>query len=75
MDQADQFMPNYLRFVRGIVDTNALPLNISREILQDNPVIPRLKAALVKRVFDLLEKIASESPEKYAKFWSQFGTF
>ncbi len=73
MDQADQFMPNYLRFVRGVVDTNVLPLNISREILQDNPVIPKLKAALVKRVFDLLEKMIQDSPDKYAKFWSQFG--
>jgi molecular chaperone HtpG len=73
MDQVEQFMPNYLRFVRGIVDTNALPLNISREILQDNPTIIKLRAALVKRVLDLLEKLAKDEPEKYATFWQHFG--
>jgi molecular chaperone HtpG len=73
MDQVKQFIPMYLRFVRGVVDTNALPLNISREILQDNPVIPKLRAALVKRTLDMLEKIAKDDPEKYAKFWDQFG--
>lgn len=73
MDQVQQFMPFYLRFVKGVVDTNALPLNISREILQDNPVIPKLRAALVKRVLDMLEKLAVDDPEKYAKFWKQFG--
>jgi len=73
MDQVAQFIPHYLRFVRGIVDTNALPLNISREILQDNPVIPRLRAALVKRILDILDKLASDEPEKYSKFWQQFG--
>jgi len=73
MDQVAQFIPNYLRFVRGIVDTNALPLNISREILQDNPVIPRLRAALVKRILDMLDKLAADEPEKYAMFWQQFG--
>ncbi len=73
MDQVDQFMPFYLRFVRGIVDTTALPLNISREILQDNPVIPKLRSALVKRVLDVLDKLATDSPEKYTKFWEQFG--
>jgi len=73
MDHVEQFMPFYLRFVRGILDTNALPLNISREILQDNPVIAKLRAALVKRVLDLLEKMAKDDPEKYAIFWDQFG--
>lgn len=73
MDQVQQFLPIYMRFVRGIVDTNALPLNISREILQDNPVIPKLKGALVKRVLDMLDKLAQDDPEKYAKFWTQFG--
>jgi len=72
MDKADQFLPNYLRFVRGVLDTNALPLNISREILQDNPVIPKLRAALVKRVLDMLDKLADDK-EKYALFWGQFG--
>ena len=73
MDQVDQFLPFYLRFVRGIVDTNALPLNISREMLQDNPVIARLRSAVVKRVLDMLEKLAKEDTEKYAIFWKEFG--
>lgn len=73
MDQVAQFIPQYLRFMRGIVDTNALPLNISREILQDNPVIPRLRAALVKRILDMLDKLSVDEPEKYRTFWQQFG--
>lgn len=73
MDKVEQFIPQYLRFVRGILDTNALPLNISREILQDNPVITKLRAALVKRVLDMLEKLAKDDAEKYAKFWKEFG--
>ena len=74
LDKVDQFMPSYLRFIRGIVDTNALPLNISREILQDNPVIAKLRAALVKRALDMLEKLVKDEPEKYSTFWKQFGT-
>jgi len=66
-------MPFYLRFVKGIVDTNALPLNISREILQENPVMTKLRTALVKRVLDMLEKLAKDQPENYQKFWEQFG--
>lgn len=73
MDKVEQFMPNYLRFVRGIVDTNALPLNISREILQDNPTIKKLRNALIKRILDLLEKLSKDEPEKYTVFWNQFG--
>jgi len=73
LDQVEQFMPNYLRFVRGIVDTNALPLNISREILQEHPTIPKLRSALIRHVLDLLDKLAQEEQEKYAKFWEQFG--
>jgi molecular chaperone HtpG len=73
MDQVKQFLPMYLRFVRGILDTNALPLNISREILQDNPVIPKLRSALVKRTLDMLDKMAKDEPEKYTTFWDQFG--
>jgi molecular chaperone HtpG len=73
LDKVEQFMPMYLRFVRGVVDTNALPLNISREILQDNPIITKLRNALVKRVLDMLEKLSKDDAEKYAKFWSQFG--
>ncbi len=74
MDQVEQFIPHYLRFVRGIVDTNALPLNISREILQDNPIIPKLRAAIVKRILDVLDKLATDEPAKYATFWTQFGS-
>jgi molecular chaperone HtpG len=73
MDDVAQFMPNYLRFIRGIVDTTALPLNISREILQDNPTMVKLRSALVKRVLDMLEKLAKDEPEKYATFWKVFG--
>jgi len=73
MDQAEQFMPHYLRFMRGVIDTNALPLNISREILQENPVIPKLRSALVKRTLDMLEKLSTDEPEKYLKFWNEFG--
>jgi molecular chaperone HtpG len=73
MDKVEQFMPMYLRFIRGVVDTNALPLNISREILQDNATITKLRSALVKRVLDMLDKIAKDEPEKYTKFWNQFG--
>jgi molecular chaperone HtpG len=73
MDKVEQFMPQYLRFMRGIVDTNALPLNISREILQDNATMTKLRGALVKRALDLLEKLAKDEPEKYATFWREFG--
>lgn len=73
MDKAEQFLPSYLRFVRGIIDTTALPLNISREILQDNPVITKLRGALVKRILDVLEKLQQNSPDKYTTFWSEFG--
>ncbi|HZJ92498.1 MAG TPA: molecular chaperone HtpG [Thiopseudomonas sp.] len=73
MDQADEFLPLYLRFVKGIVDSNDLSLNISREILQKDPVIESMKSALTKRVLDMLTKMAKNSPEDYAKFWSAFG--
>ena len=73
MDQVEQFLPHYLRFVRGVVDTNALPLNISREILQDHHTIPKLRAALVRHSLDLLDKLANDEPEKYQKFWNEFG--
>lgn len=74
MDQVEQFMPHYLRFVRGVLDTTALPLNISREILQDHPSIPKLRSALVRHVLDLLERLAKDEPEKYATFWKEFGS-
>ncbi len=73
MDQVEQFMPHYLRFVRGVLDTTALPLNISREILQDHPTISKLRQALVRHVLDLLEKLAKDEPQKYADFWREFG--
>lgn len=74
MDQVEQFMPHYLRFMRGVLDTTALPLNISREILQDHPSIAKLKAALVRHTLDLLEKLAKDDPKKYAEFWTHFGS-
>lgn len=70
MDQVEQFLPQYLRFVRGIVDTMALPLNISRELLQDHPTIAKLRSALVRHILDLLDRL---EPEKYKKFWHEFG--
>ncbi|NVJ58790.1 MAG: molecular chaperone HtpG [Gammaproteobacteria bacterium] len=73
MDDAEQFLPIYLRFVRGVLDSNDLPLNVSREILQDSSVTQSLKNACVKRVLTLLEKQAKNSPEDYQHFWSQFG--
>lgn len=73
MDQVEQFLPNYLRFVKGIVDTTALPLNISREILQDHPAISKLRSALTRHVLDMLHKLATDEPEKYKTFWQEFG--
>lgn len=73
MDDAEQFLPMYLRFVKGIIDTKDLPLNISREILQNDRVTDKLRGALVKRVLSLLEELAEKEPEKYAKFWQAFG--
>ncbi|MDR0805197.1 MAG: molecular chaperone HtpG [Enterobacteriaceae bacterium] len=73
MDDAEQFMPNYLRFVRGLIDSNDLPLNVSREILQDNRVTQSLRSACTKRVLQMLEKLAKNDAEKYQQFWQQFG--
>ncbi len=73
MDQADEFLPLYLRFTKGIVDSNDLSLNVSREILQKDPVIDSMKSALTKRVLDMLEKMAKNNPDDYKKFWSAFG--
>ncbi len=73
MDDAEQFMPNYLRFVRGLIDSNDLPLNVSREILQDSRVTQNLRNALTKRVLQMLEKLAKDDAEKYQTFWLQFG--
>ena len=73
LDRADELLPSYLRFVRGLVDTADLPLNVSREILQSNRVVDKIRSALVKRVLDLLDDMAEKRPEDYAKFWTQFG--
>ena len=73
MDDAEVFMPNYLRFMRGLLDSNDLPLNVSREILQDNKTTAALRKALTKRALQMLEKLAKDEPEKYALFWKEFG--
>ncbi len=73
MDQADQFLPLYLRFIKGVVDSSDLSLNVSREILQKDPAIDSMKSALTKRVLDMLEKLAKNEPEKFTTFWKTFG--
>jgi len=73
MDDAEQFMPNYLRFVRGLIDSSDLPLNVSREILQDSRVTQSLRAALTKRTLQMLERLAKDDNEKYQTFWNEFG--
>ncbi len=73
-DDAEQLMPRYLRFIRGIIDANSLPLNVSREILQQSKQISSIKSGAVKKVLGMLEGLAKNEPEKYEKFWSQFGT-
>ena len=73
MDQADEFLPLYLRFIKGVVDSNDLSLNVSREILQKDPIIDSMKSALTKRVLDMLEKLAKNEPEQYQGFWKNFG--
>lgn len=73
MDEAEQFMPNYLRFIRGLVDSNDLPLNVSREILQDSSVTRNLRSALTKRALQMLQKLAENKPEEYQAFWKEFG--
>jgi molecular chaperone HtpG len=73
MDDAEQFLPLYLRFIKGVVDSNDLSLNVSREILQKDPAIDSMKSALTKRVLDMLSKMAKNEPEKYARFWAEFG--
>lgn len=73
MDDAEQLMPYYLRFVRGLVDSDDLPLNVSREILQHNKLIDTIRAGSIKKVLGLLESMAKDEPEQYATFWKQFG--
>ena len=73
MDDAEQLMPNYLRFVRGVIDSSDLPLNVSREILQQNKAIDNIRAGSVKKVLGLLEDMAKNDSENYTKFWKEFG--
>jgi molecular chaperone HtpG len=74
MDDAEQFLPLYLRFVKGVVDSSDLPLNVSRELLQQEPEVEAIRSSLTKRVLDLLARLAKDEPEKYAAFWKEFGT-
>jgi len=73
MDEAEQFLPMYLRFVKGIVDSSDLPLNVSRELLQQNPELSAMRGALARRVVDMLTKMAGKSTDDYKKFWLEFG--
>jgi len=73
MDDAAQFLPRYLRFIKGIVDASDLPLNVSREILQDNKQVDNIRSACTKRILSLLEKMSSDHPEMYQRFWKEFG--
>lgn len=73
MDDAEQFLPLYLRFVKGVLDSSDLPLNVSRELLQRDSDVDAMKSALTKRVLDLLARLANDEPEKYATFWREFG--
>lgn len=73
MDDAEQFMPTYLRFVKGLLDSNDLPLNVSREILQDNKVTQAMRQGCTKRVLQMLERMAKNDAEKYQGFWTEFG--
>ncbi len=73
MDEAEQFLPLYLRFIKGVVDSNDLSLNVSREILQKDPAIESMKSALTKRALDTLEKLAKKDADAYQNFWDEFG--
>jgi molecular chaperone HtpG len=72
-DDAEQLMPRYLRFVRGVIDADSLPLNVSRELLQQSKQISSIKSGAVKKVLSMLEQLAKNAPENYAAFWEQFG--
>jgi molecular chaperone HtpG len=73
MDDAEQFLPLYLRFVKGVLDSSDLPLNVSRELLQKDPEVEAMKGALTKRALDLIAKLAKDDAEKYATLWKEFG--
>src|SRR6056297_1834242 len=74
MDDAEQFLPLYLRFAKGVIDSNDLSLNVSREILQNDSTVESIRTALTKRVLDMLSKLAKKDPEQFQKFWGEFGT-
>lgn len=73
MDDSEKLMPRYLRFVRGVIDSDSLPLNVSREILQENKLLEKIRSGTVKKVLGLFEDLAKNDPDKYAKFWKEFG--
>lgn len=73
MDDAEQFLPLYLRFMKGVIDSNDISLNVSREILQKDPVVDSMRSALTKRALDMLEKLRKKDQEKYSSFWKEFG--
>jgi molecular chaperone HtpG len=73
MDDAEQFLPLYLRFIKGVVDSSDLPLNVSRELLQEDEEVEAIKSGLTKRVLDMLTRLANDEPEKYKTFWKEFG--
>lgn len=73
MDDAEQFLPLYLRFVKGVIDSSDLPLNVSRELLQQNPELDKMRAALTRRVLDMLAKLAARSADDYKRVWTEFG--
>ena len=73
MDDASNFLPLYLRFLRGVIDTNDLPLNVSREILQSNPLVDTIKKSITKRSLESLKKLKDDSFDKYKEFWKEFG--
>ena len=73
MDDAEQFLPLYLRFIKGVVDSSDLPLNVSRELLQQDPEVEAIRSGLTKRVLELLTRLTKEEPAKYATFWKEFG--
>jgi len=73
MDDAEQFLPLYLRFIKGVIDSSDLPLNVSRELLQQDPEVEAIRSGLTRRSLELIARIAAEEPEKYATFWKEFG--
>jgi len=73
MDAAEQLLPHYLRFIRGVVDSDDLPLNVSRELLQENALVGKIRSAVVRRSLDLLQRLADKEVEKYNSFWDEFG--